>query len=259
MGKTKLQQYFKAKQAQGHNLFVPFITAGDGPGGYENLPDRIALLEKSGAAAVELGIPFSDPVADGPTIQAANLRALKNGTTLASVLEILTQTKKQRKIPIIIMTYYNPVFRYGITNFAKDCQVAGVNGVIIPDIPLEEEAAILAPLQKQQLAFIRLTALTSTKERQRKIAQRSEGFLYAMAVTGTTGARKTHTDQLLNYLTHLKNISPVPVLAGFGIATSEQAQSIATHCDGVIVGSKIVDLLHEEKYDEITLLIENSL
>ena len=257
MGIQKINDYLAAIQAEGKNLFVPYISAGDG--GLDKIQERIEFLEASGVAAIELGIPFSDPVADGPTIQAAGIRSLEQGTTLRKVIELLEPTKEERKVPIIFMTYINPIFAYGMEAFAADCERVGVDGVIIPDVPMEEEAVVADALAKHDIAFIRLAALTSGKERLQEIARRSEGFLYAVAVTGTTGARTTYQDRVYTYLEELKKYSNVPVLAGFGVSSPEQAHEFAKYCDGVIVGSKIVDLLHEGKDDEVRKLIQESL
>lgn len=259
MGKLKIDAYFEKIQAAGHNLFVPFITAGDGDGGVDNLPERISFLQESGAATIELGIPFSDPVADGPTIQAASIRALRNGTSLKRVLNVLEPDKETREVPIVLMTYINPIFAYGVEKFAADCERVGVDGVIIPDVPMEEESLVTDALAKHHIAFIRLAALTSTPERLVEIAKRSEGFLYAVAVTGTTGERVEHQERVSDYLKTLKQHSSVPVLAGFGVSNSAQAHALSAHCDGVIVGSRIVDLLHQEKDAEVRQLIQDSL
>lgn len=257
MGKAYIEKVFKDKQAADQNLFVPYIMAGDG--GLDVLEKRIAFLEDCGVAAIELGIPFSDPVADGPTIQEAGQRALKSGTTLTGVLETLETFKANRTISIILMAYLNPIFSYGIEKFAVDCKAAGVDGIIIPDLPMEEEDLVTESLHKQSIAFIRLAALTSPKERIEKLARRSEGFLYAVAVKGTTGVQATHDKNIKSYLQTLKEESNVPVLAGFGISTAKQAQELSSYCDGVIVGSKLVQLLHEGKTDEVRALIEGSL
>ena len=230
-----------------------------GDGGLDILEERINFLEECGASTIELGIPFSDPVADGPTIQEAGIRSLKNGTTLTNVLEKLQATKENRSIPIVIMTYLNPVFTYGIEKFAEDCSNAGVDGVIIPDLPMEEEGIIAPALKNNDIAFVRLAAMTSPKERLVELAKRSEGFLYAVAVNGTTGARTEHDVKVTSYLEELKEYSDVPVIAGFGVSTVEQAHALGKHCDGVIVGSKIVQLLHEGKFEEIRQLIEGSI
>lgn len=257
MSKTKLESILKNKVANNENLFIPYIMAGDG--GLDALKEQILFLESCGVSAIELGIPFSDPVADGPTIQEAGLRSLNAGTTLKGVLDTLQTFIDERNVPIILMTYINPIFNYGIEAFAKDCKASGVSGVIIPDVPYEEEEFLLNPLSSNNIAFIRLAALTSTKERLKKIAKQSEGFLYAVSVTGTTGKRAEHQERVYKYLADLKEQSNVPVLAGFGISDANQAQRMNESCDGVIVGSAIVDLLHLKKYDEIKSFIQASL
>lgn len=257
MGKEKIDRSFQEKIAANQNLFVPYIMAGDG--GLDILEERINFLEDSGVAAIELGIPFSDPVADGPTIQEAGQRALENGTTLAGVLDTLENFKETRTIPIILMTYINLIYIYGIEKFAADCERVGVDGVIIPDLPMEEEALVAEALEKHSIAFVRLAALTSPKERIAELARRSEGFLYAVAVRGTTGAREAYEQDVASYLQTLKEHSSVPVLAGFGVSTSKQAHELSSNCDGVIVGSTIVRLLHEGKNEEVRRLIQESL
>lgn len=256
-GKAKMDAYFKAVQGRGKNLFVPYIVAGDG--GLDRLAEQIKLLEASGVAAIELGIPFSDPVADGPTIQRAGMRALEAGVTLRGVLDMLCETRAERSVPIVLMTYFNPIFSFGVAEFAAACVESGVDGLIVPDVPMEEEDMLAGELMAKDVAFIRLVALTSTPERMRELAQRSEGFLYAVAVRGTTGARASHDDSVAAYLEKLKSMSNVPVLAGFGVSNPEQARELSSHCDGVIVGSAIVDMFYEGRDPEVRALVEASL
>lgn len=256
MSNQALDLALKEKQEADENILIPYIMAGDG--GLDILEDRLDFLQECGAAAVELGIPFSDPVADGPTIQDAGNRALENGTTLSSVLETLQRFRERRSIPVILMTYLNPIYAYGVENFAKDCACAGVNGVIIPDLPLEEEAIIIDYLKKHSISCIRLVAMTSPPERIEKITQRTEGFLYAVSVTGTTGARTTHDSKVKTYLQKLKKSTESPVLAGFGVSSSEKVHELAAACDGVVIGSKIVDLFNQGKSDEIRELLLES-
>lgn len=256
-GKKKIDAYLKAIQDRGDNLFVPYIVAGDG--GMDRLQEQIKLLEESGVAAIELGIPFSDPVADGPTIQRAGMRALEAGVTLRRVLDMLLETRAERTVPIVLMTYFNPIFSYGVAEFAAACVESGVDGLIVPDVPMEEEDLLAAELGKNGVAFIRLVALTSTPERMEALAERSEGFLYAVAVRGTTGARASHDDQVSVYLEKLQKMSDVPVLAGFGVSNAAQARELSSHCAGVIVGSAIVDLFYEGRDDEVQALVKDSL
>src|SRR5699024_7475203 len=238
-------------------IVVPSIMAGDV--GLDILEERLKFLQECGAAAVELGTPFSDPVADGPTIQNAGQRALQNGTTLQGVLATLEKFKGKRSIPIILMTYINPIYTYGVERFAKDCANAGVNGVIIPDLPLEEETMITDYLKEYAIADIRLAALTSPDERLAEIARRTESFLYAVSVTGTTGARTSHGSNVNTYLQNLKQMIDIPVLAGFGVSTPKQAHELGSSCDGVVIGSKIVDLFHRGKTNDIKQLIQKSI
>lgn len=253
MGKKKIDEVIRGVLDQGSKAFVPYIMAGDG--GLEKLADQISFLENSGATVVELGIPFSDPVADGPTIQEAGIRALANGTTLEAVLDTLKGSRDSRSIPIVLMTYFNLIFVYGVERFAEECNAAGVDGVIIPDLPLEEEDMAVPALSKHDIALIRLAAPTSPRSRLEQIAKRTEGFLYAVTVKGTTGARSEYEEGVAGYLEELKALSSAPVLAGFGVSMPGQVQELGKHCDGVIVGSKIVQSLADGKLDDIKELI----
>lgn len=256
MGKEKIDAAFARVFSKGDKAFVPYIMAGDG--GVEQLAEQISFLEESGATVVELGIPFSDPVADGPVIQEAGIRALQNGTTLTGILDSLEKGKMTRKIPIVLMTYFNLIYFYGIEKFAKRCVEVGVDGLIIPDLPLEEEELVTPELSKQNIALIRLVAPTSPQNRIEEIAKHTEGFLYAVTVKGTTGARNQYEAGVESYLADLKKYSQAPVLAGFGVSSPEQVKSLSSHCDGVIVGSKIVDLLFKGERKEIAQLIAAS-
>ncbi|MBS4197219.1 tryptophan synthase subunit alpha [Lederbergia citri] len=253
MGKSKINAAFKGVLDKGDKAFVPYIMAGDG--GLENLKEQILFLEKSGATVVELGIPFSDPVADGPVIQEAGLRSLANGTTLEGVLESLLDWKEERQIPIVLMTYFNLIFSYGIERFAKRCEEVGVDGLIIPDLPFEEDEMVAPIFSKYELALIHLVAPTSPRNRIEQIAKKTEGFLYAVTVKGTTGVRNEYEEGLASYLEQLKEYSSVPVLAGFGVSSPEKVRELGEYCDGVIVGSKIVELLFKGEREEITNII----
>lgn len=252
---NRLTKAFERLKKKEEKAFVPYIMAGDG--GLEKLMERIVFLESCGATAVEIGIPFSDPVADGPTIQAAGLRALNEGVTLKAVLQTILNVRPIVSIPIIVMTYMNPIYAYGIASFIEDASKAGVDGCIIPDLPIEEEDLLLPHFEVADIELIRLVTLTSSNERIKEIASKGKGFLYAVTVTGITGARAKFHAQVENYLKNIKKISSLPVLAGFGISTSEQAQEISQYCDGVVVGSKIVDLFHKNNLDEIEKLIKS--
>ena len=255
MSKQQLDTRFKQILDQGDKLFVPYIMAGDG--GLDVLNERIQFLADCGVSAIELGLPFSDPVADGETVQQAGIRALKSGTTVQGVFDTLKQSK-DRQIPIILMTYMNPVYHYGIEAFAKVCVESGVSGLIVPDLPMEEEQMVTDVFHQYDLALIRLVALTSPAERQEELKKRTEGFLYAVTVTGTTGERQTSADRVHQYLANLKEGATTPVLAGFGVSSEEQVKSLSQHCDGVVVGSRIVKAFHDGEKDVIKALIEAS-
>lgn len=246
---NRIEQTFSKLVEQNQKSFVPYIMAGDG--GLDCLVERLITLEKFGATAIEVGVPFSDPVADGPTIQRAGIRALKNGTTLKGIINTLAKARDFVSIPLILMTYLNPVYIYGINEFISDIGSAGVDGCIIPDLPIEEEEIIAPKLEKENIEFIRLVTLTTPAERVKLIAERGKGFLYAVTVKGITGTRNEYDDNLKSFLQTVKNNSPIPVLAGFGISNEAQIREITEYCDGVIVGSKIVDLFEKEQIDDL--------
>ncbi|MBE6183534.1 tryptophan synthase subunit alpha [Bacillus ginsengihumi] len=254
MGKTKINESFKRVKDRNEKAFVPYIMAGDG--GLEVTQERIEFLERCGVTAIELGIPFSDPVADGPTIQAAGIRALQQGTTLAAVLNHLQA--HPREVPLILMTYFNSIFSYGIEKFVQDCDEAGVDGLIIPDLPIEEEHLITGELGKKDIALIRLAAITSPEDRIKEIALRTEGFLYAVTVTGTTGSRTSFHDNVETYLSHLSQSCSVPVLAGFGVSTPDHVRHLTNYCDGVVVGSKMIELFQQRQFAEIEQLVQSA-
>jgi len=246
---NRIEKTFSLLKENNKKAFVPYIMAGDG--GLESLGDKLVQLEKFGAAAIEVGVPFSDPVADGPTIQRAGIRALKNGTTLKGIIEEIEKVRVAVTVPIILMTYLNPIYSYGIENFVSDIQKAGVDGCIIPDLPVEEEEMIAPQLEGSQVELIRLVTLTTPVERIKTIASKGRGFLYTVTVKGITGVRNEYDQDLTQFLKMVKSVSPIPVMAGFGISSKEQIMEITNYCDGVIVGSKIVDLFEQKGLSEM--------
>ncbi|MGM0845297.1 MAG: tryptophan synthase subunit alpha [Bacillota bacterium] len=254
MGKNFLEETLNNLRNKGQGIFVPYIMAGDG--GLDNLLEQLTFLERAGASAIEIGIPFSDPAADGPVIQEAGKRVLQEGTTLAGIFEKLLQGREKISIPIIFMTYFNPILQYGLPRFAEDCKRAGVDGLIVPDLPLEHTDILKPYLQKEEIALIGLASLTSSKDRLKAIAEATEGFLYAVTINGITGAVKEFHTSLSDHFADLKSICHVPVLAGFGISTPEHVRTFLEMTDGVVVGSKIIELLQENKLGEIQKLIE---
>ncbi|MDY0395255.1 tryptophan synthase subunit alpha [Virgibacillus halophilus] len=253
MGKTNLETVLQDTLQAGHKICVPYIMAGDG--GLSILEERLQFLKDCGATAVELGIPFSDPVADGPTIQQAGIRALNEGASLSAILAQLSSFQHPAPLPIILMTYLNPILAMGVDCFAKKCSSSGVDGIIVPDLPLEEENLVSDSLADSNIALIRLVALTSPEERITMLADKSEGFLYAVTVNGTTGGRDAHANDVGVYLQQLKTQSTVPVLAGFGISSPARAQEFASYGDGVVIGSKIIELFQQQRLDDIRKLI----
>lgn len=225
----------------GHTALIPYITVG-----YPSIEATlkvVPLLAKSGCDIVELGIPFSDPMADGVTIQNASFQALQNGVTPKICLEVARQLRSEVDIPLVFMTYFNPVFSYGLEKFSRDCADSGIDGLIIPDLPPEEGAELEASSQKQGLDLIYLLAPTSTDERIHLVAERSRGFIYLVSLAGVTGARNNLPPDLETFVTRVRKAASQPLCVGFGISTAEQAGQVAGIADGVIVGSRIVQLM----------------
>ncbi|MGG3564532.1 tryptophan synthase subunit alpha [Neobacillus rhizosphaerae] len=252
---NRLQHTFSLLKRNNKKAFVPYIMAGDG--GLNNLVNRMVLLEKFGATAIELGVPFSDPVADGPTIQRAGIRALENGTTLKGIISEVEKARRVVSIPIILMTYLNPIYSFGIEAFVKAISDAGVDGCIIPDLPIEEEDMIAPNLENVDVELIRLVTPTTPRDRIKLISSKGNGFLYAVTVKGITGVRNEYDAELYQFLKSVQEISLIPVLAGFGISSEEQINELTNHCDGVIVGSKIVDLFEANNLNEMEGLMSS--
>lgn len=242
---SKITNTFSNIKKAGKKVLIPYIMAGDPT--LNDTKQYVAELEESGADIIELGVPFTDPLADGPTIQRASERALAHGTTLRKVLNFVKDIRKDIKIPLILMTYYNPVFKFGIEAFVKEAVSAGVNGIIIPDLIPDEAEDIIVNAKTHGLDTIFLLAPTSTEERIRKVARASTGFIYYVSITGITGAKIFIDKTMKDTLSKIKTITGKPVAVGFGISTPEQASAAAELADGIIVGSAIVRLISEGK------------
>jgi tryptophan synthase alpha chain len=228
----------------GHKALIAYVTVG-----YPSIEATlkvVPLLADSGCDIIELGIPFSDPLADGVTIQKSSFHALQNGVTPRLCLELAGQLSAKVNVPLVFMTYYNPVFSYGLDKFCSACTGAGISGLIIPDLPPDEGSELEAVSQKQGLDLIYLLAPTSTGERIRLAAERSRGFIYLVSVTGVTGARDRVPVDLAAFVTRVRKVATQPLCVGFGISTPEQAGQIARTADGVIVGSRIIQLMEKE-------------
>jgi tryptophan synthase alpha chain len=223
---------------------IPFITAGDPD--IETTAAALRTLDRSGADIIELGVPYSDPLADGPVIQAAASRALERGTTLEQVLEMLKATTPSLRSPIILFTYYNPILNRGIKKFLQEIAAAGVAGLVVPDLPLEEAANLLEPAAKIGIDVILLVAPTSSAERIAAIARASQGFIYLVSVTGVTGMREQMESRVSDLLKQIRSVTDKPIGVGFGISQPEQARQVKDWgADAAIVGSAIVKRLAE--------------
>lgn len=238
----------------GGKAFVAYIMAGDG--GLGRLSEQVQYLQEAGAAAVEIGIPFSDPVADGPTIEAAGNRALAEGVSLEGVLAELAGWTFEVKIPLLVMTYLNPVIKFGIDRFAEECKESGVSAVIIPDLPFEHRELVKPALDRAGLALIQLVTLTTTDERLQQILEEAQGFVYAVTVKGITGVRNDLSDDVKVFMKRVRDQSPVPVYAGFGISKPEHIDMLRDDVDGFIVGSAIVQAFHDNEIAKVEPLIQ---
>ena len=229
----------------GGKAFIPFITCGDPS---LDITEKIVYaMEEAGADLIELGIPFSDPTAEGPVIQAANVRALSGGVTTDKIFDMVVRIREKTDIPMVFMTYANVVFSYGIERFAKRAAEIGMNGIILPDVPFEEKDEFDSVCRKYGLDFISLIAPTS-HERITTIAREASGFVYCVSSLGVTGVRSDITTDIGAMVELVKKSNDIPCAVGFGISTPEQAKKMAESCDGVIVGSAIVKLC--EKYGD---------
>ena len=228
-----------------HTALIPYVTVG-----YPSIEATlkvVPILAQSGCDMVELGMPFSDPLADGVTIQKASFHALRNGVTPKLCLEVAEQLSSKVNIPLVFMSYFNPVFRYGVEEFCSACASSGVSGLIIPDLLPEEGSKLEASTQKQGLDLIYLLAPTSTEERISLVAARSRGFIYLVSVTGVTGARNRLPEDLEAFVARVRPVAAQPLCVGFGISTPEQARQVARMADGVIVGSQIIQLMEVDE------------
>ena len=246
---SRLSTCLTTLKASRSKALVTFITAGDPD--LATTEEMIHLLEESGADIIELGVPFSDPMADGPTIQLSSERALASGTTLAAILRTVQTVRSSSNIPIILMGYLNPVHAYGYDRFCHDAARAGVDGVLLVDMPPEESEGFLHYANVHGLNVIFLLTPTSDSSRIDTVNRLGRGFLYYVTVTGVTGARQEVSDSLSAELVQISKTVTLPVMAGFGISTPEQAASVAALADGVVVGSAIVKLFQTHSGEQL--------
>jgi len=240
---NRIEKKFIELKRQKRKAFIAYIMAGD-----PSLKITFALvleLEKQNVDIIELGVPFSDPVADGPTIQKAGLRALKNKVNLKDILNLVSKLRKRSQVPIVLMSYYNILFRYGIEKFIKEAKRCGVDGIIVPDLIPEEAEDLIKMAKQKNISTIFLVSPISTLERVKKIIQASTGFIYYVSLTGVTGAREKLPKQIFEDVKRIKSLTDKPVCVGFGISRSEQIKAINRVADGVVVGSAIVEIIEK--------------
>ncbi|MDA8325535.1 MAG: tryptophan synthase subunit alpha [Nitrospiraceae bacterium] len=236
---SRIKRRFDALRKEGKKAFIPYIMCGDPT--LAKTEELVRVLEEAGADCIELGVPFSDPLADGPVIQAAGAKALAAGVNLRVAIDFVKRIREKTELPLILMTYYNPVFRYGEEAFAAAAAGAGVDGVIIPDLPVDEASGLIGSARRHALDTIFLAAPTSGDDRLKKVARASRGFIYFVSITGITGARLELDGGVAGSVSKLKTFSGgKPVAVGFGVSTPEEAGAVASMADGVIIGSAIV-------------------
>ncbi len=241
---NSISEKFKHLRAQKQCALIPFITAGDPD--LETTSQALAILEANGADFIELGVPYSDPLADGPVIQAAATRALERGTRLNDVLHIARSVTRKIKAPIILFTYYNPILNLGIDQFLKRIAEAGIKGLVVPDLPLEEADNLINTAEAAGIEVILLVTPNTPDDRIKAIAQKSRGFIYLVSVTGVTGVRSQLQTRVKDVLQNIRSITDKPIAVGFGISSPEQALQVKEWgADAVIVGSAFVKRLGE--------------
>ncbi len=244
---NRIEQKFRLLRAQKKKALIVYITAGDPQ--LALTEKLIYAFEKSGVDVIELGVPFSDPLADGPTIQAASQRALKQGVNLDRILSLVHRIRRHSQIPIALMSYYNPIFHYGETRLVKNARASGVDGLSIPDLPPEEGSVLIKSCRKNNIATIFFLSPTTHPQRMKKIVASSTGFIYFVSLTGVTGARQQLSHVVAEKVRKAKQSTPKPICVGFGISSADQVRTVARWADGVIIGSAIINEMSKLKGD----------
>ena len=242
---NRIEKKFARLKSLNKKVLIAFITAG-----YPDLEisEKIAcVLEKNGVDVIELGMPFSDPIADGPTIQKSSYVSLKNGMNLKKFFGLVKNLRKKISTPLVMMSYYNPILKYGLENFARQAAYVGLDGVIVPDLPPEEACDFRRCLKINGISLIFLISPLTEEKRIKKIAKLSSGFIYYVSLTGVTGARSILPDDLLRNVRKIKQLTAKPVCVGFGISQPEQVKAVLQSADGVIVGSAIIKIIEQNK------------
>ncbi len=239
---NRIVKKFDDLKVKNEKAFIPFVMAGDPD--LDTTLELVLALEKAGADIIEIGIPYSDPMADGPVIQASSTRALVNGTKLSSVMDKVKEIREKTQIPLVYLLYYNSIFKYGLERFFKQCKEVGVDGLIIPDLPLEERTEVIQVSDKYAICIIPMVAPTS-KARIKAITNLGKGFVYCISCNGVTGTRQDISTDIKEYMDLITGYTNMPKGLGFGISDAEMAKSCAPHCEAIIVGSAIIELIAE--------------
>jgi tryptophan synthase alpha chain len=235
---SRISNLFAARKANRRKAFIAYLTAGDPS--LARTAELVLALERGGADLIELGVPFSDPIADGPVIQRASERSLRAGATLPKLLETVREIRRRSDIPLLLFSYLNPLLRYGFDNLARDAAAAGVDGVLLTDLSVEEAAEPVSRLRSQSLDTVFLAAPTSSERRLRLVAEHSSGFVYLVSRTGVTGEQPSLAASAARLTERMRQLTQLPLALGFGVSTPEQVAEVARLADGVVVGSAIV-------------------
>ncbi len=247
----RIEGKFSYLRDKGERALIAYLTAGDPS--LEHTKEIILGLDAAGVDVLEIGVPFSDPTADGPIIQAASRRALQNGVTLSDILDMIESLRKISEIPIVLFGYYNPIFIYGNERFAKRAKEVGVDGILVVDLPPEESAELRRYTDRSGIDFISLIAPTTSTERIEKISRDATGFLYYISITGVTGTVKPRVLDIKRDVERIRKITTLPLVVGFGISTPQQVGEIAPYVDGVVIGSAFVRII-EENRDRVDMI-----
>ncbi|AZV56579.1 tryptophan synthase subunit alpha [Clostridium sp. AWRP] len=244
---NRIDLKFSKLKERGEKALIPFITSGDPDLG--TTVELVIAMEEAGADIIELGIPYSDPLADGPTIQASSNRSLKGGTKIVGIMDTVKKIREKTEVPLVYLVYYNSIFKYGMEKFIRECSQCGVDGIIIPDLPIEERKDIAAIGKEYNVHLIPLVAPTS-KERIKKIVKDAGGFVYCVSVNGVTGTRSSINTDIEEYMNIISTYTDVPKALGFGISSAEMAAEFKPYCEGIIVGSAVIKKIEAGKSKE---------
>ncbi len=240
---NRIDEVFLKLFANQQKALIPYVSCGDPS--LEFTEALILQLAQNGADLIELGVPYSDPIADGPVIQRASGRALAGGVSLEDILSMAKRLRSKTQVPLIIMTYYNPIYVMGVETFIKNAALMGIDGLIIPDLPIEEATELKALAEENGVKLILLVAPTSTSERIKRIAELSGGFIYCVSIAGVTGAREATSVGLEGFLKRIRKNTTLPLCVGFGISNAQTAQDAAKYSDGIIVGSALIEIIEK--------------